>query len=185
VAGFGTNYGQILEGSLPVGEQEPAQWFAIHVRSRHEKKVADELRQRGIHNFLPLVRQVRRWSDRKKVVEFPLFSCYVFVQIVPTLAERVAVLNFHGVLGFIGPHHGTPIPSEQIESIRTLLLNDVHLTPESFIRLGQRVRIRGGALDGVEGILSGRGNDQKLIVSVDTIQRSISVSLEGYEVEPA
>jgi len=161
-----------------------SQWFAIHVRSRHEKRVADELRQRGIPGFLPVVRQLRRWSDRKKVVDFPLFSCYVFVQIPPTPMARVSVLSSHGVLGFVGPQHGTPIPHEQIESIRTLVLNDVHLTPENFIRVGQRVRIRGGALDGVEGVLTGRGNEEKLIVSVETIQRSVSVSLEGYEVEP-
>ena len=178
------DYKPLWSEKTPPEELETAQWFAIHTRSRHEKKVAEELQQRGIISFMPVVRQVRRWSDRKKVIDFPLFSCYVFVQIAPTPAARVAVLSSYGVLGFVGPHHGTPIPAEQVESIRTLVLSDVHLTPESFIRVGQRVRIRGGALDGVEGILSGRGNDQKLIVSVDTIQRSISVSLEGYEVEP-
>ena len=160
------------------------QWFAIHVRSRHEKKVSEELQQKGIPNFLPVIRQVRRWSDRKKVVEFPLFSCYVFVQIPPSHLARVSVLSSFGVLGFVGPSHGTEIPPEQIESVRRLVLNDVHVTPESYIRVGQRVRIRGGALDGVEGVLAGCGKDQKLIVSVDTIQRSISVALEGYEVEP-
>jgi len=172
--------------SVPVVPELPseAQWYAIHVRARHEKRVAEELEQRGIAQFLPVIKQVRKWSDRKKVVEFPLFSCYSFVQIVPTPATRVAVLSVYGVLGFIGPHQGTPIPSEQIESIRTLILNDVHITPEAFIRVGQRVRIRGGALDGVEGILSGRGNDRKLIVSVETIQRSISVALDGYQLEP-
>lgn len=178
----GVNYSAV--GEMNATEHgEPAQWFAVHTRSRHEKKVSEELEQRGIVNFLPVMRQVRRWSDRKKVVDFPLFSCYVFVQIVPTPATRVAVLSTYGVLGFVGPHQGTPISAEQIESIRTLVLNDVHLTPESYIRVGQRVRIRGGALDGVEGVLAGAGKDRKLIVSVDTIQRSISVALEGYEVE--
>src|SRR4051794_3961606 len=162
---------------------EESQWFAIHVRSRHEKKVAEDLRQRGIDNFLPVVRQTRRWSDRRKVVEFPLFSCYVFVRIPPAPKWRVSVLRSSGVLGFTGPSQGTPIPAEQIEAIRRLVLNDVHVTPESYIRVGQRVRIRGGALDGLEGVLAGCGKDQKLIVSVDTIQRSISVALEGYEVE--
>ena len=184
MAGITPNTVQALESNSIVDQPDTPQWFAIHVRSRHEKKVADELQQRGIVGFLPLVRQVRRWSDRKKVVDFPLFSCYVFVQIDPTPVTRVAVLSIHGVIGFIGPRHGTPIPPEQIESIRTLVLNNVHITPERFIRVGQRVRIRGGVLDGVEGVLAGRGNDQKLIVSVETIQRSISVSLEGYEIEP-
>ncbi|HVZ18971.1 MAG TPA: UpxY family transcription antiterminator [Terriglobales bacterium] len=169
---------------MPGHVEQESQWFAIHVRSRHEKKVAEDLRQRGIEHFLPVVRQVRRWSDRKKVVEFPLFSCYVFVKIPVMPKLRIAVLTCSGVLGFIGPNQGTAIPPEQIESIQRLILNDVHVTPESYIRVGQRVRIRGGALDGLEGILAGAGKDQKLIVSVDTIQRSISVALEGYEVEP-
>src|SRR3954468_22294386 len=117
VAGFQANYGQIPQEVPAVADPASPQWFAIHVRSRHEKKVAEELQQRGISNFLPVVRQVRRWSDRKKIVELPLFSCYLFVQIVPSPPVRVSVLNFHGVLGFIGPHQGTPIPSEQIESI--------------------------------------------------------------------
>lgn len=185
MAGIDSNCPQLIEETLPVGQQGQLQWFAVHVRARHEKKVVEELSRQGIANFLPLIRQVRRWSDRKKTIEFPLFSGYVFVQIVPTPAARVSVLKYYGVVGFVGPNHGTPIPAEQMESIRTLMLNNVHVTPASFIRVGQRVRIRGGALEGVEGLLAGRGNDQKLIVSVDTIQRSISVSLEGYEVEPA
>lgn len=185
VGGLNTEFGTTIHQMSGIGEESlPAQWFAVHVRSRHEKKVADELQQRGIANFLPTIRQVRRWSDRKKVVDFPLFSCYLFVQIPPSPAARVAVLKAYGVLGFVGPQQGTEIPPEQIDSIRKLVLNDVHVTPEAYIRVGQRVRIRGGALDGVEGVLQGAGSDQKLIVSVDTIQRSISVALEGYAVEP-
>ena len=185
MGGLNTGFGTTIH-QMPIAEEASAdlRWFAVHVRSRHEKKVADELQQQGIANFLPTIRQVRRWSDRKKVVEFPLFSCYLFVQIPPLPAARVSVLKSYGVLGFVGPSQGTEIPSEQIDSIRKLVLNDVHVTPEAYIRVGQRVRIRGGALDGVEGVLAGAGKDQKLIVSVDTIQRSISVALEGYAVEP-
>ena len=184
VGGLVTEFGTTIH-QMPGTEEGSAdlRWFAVHVRSRHEKKVADELQQKGIGNFLPTIRQVRRWSDRKKVVEFPLFSCYLFVQIEPTPAARVSVLKSFGVLGFVGPNQGTEIPPEQIDSIRKLVLNDVHVTPEAYIRVGQRVRIRGGSLDGVEGVLAGAGKDQKLIVSVDTIQRSISVALEGYAVE--
>lgn len=183
VGGLVTEQGTTID-VMPVAAENPQpQWYAIHVRSRHEKKVVEELEFKGVPNFLPLIRQVRRWSDRKKTVEFPVFSCYVFVQIPPTPTARVSVLGSYGVLGFVGPNHGTEIPAEQIESIRRLVLNDVHVTPESYVKVGQRVRIRGGALDGLEGVLAGCGKDQKLIVSVDTIQRSISVSLEGYEIE--
>lgn len=185
MGGLGAEIGTTIH-QMPVEEQGSAdlRWFAIHVRSRHEKKVADELQQKGIANFLPTIKQVRKWSDRKKVVEFPLFSCYLFVQIASSPVARVSVLKSFGVLGFVGPSQGTEIPPEQIDSIRKLVLNDVHVTPEAYIRVGQPVRIRGGALDGVEGVLAGAGKDQKLIVSVHTIQRSISVALEGYAVEP-
>lgn len=184
MSGLGADFGTTINQMAGIAEGPLPQWFAVHVRSRHEKKVADELKEKGIANFLPTIRQMRRWSDRKKMVEFPLFSCYLFVQIPPSPAARVSVLTSYGVLGFVGPHQGTEIPDEQIDSIRKLVLNDVLVTPEAYIRVGQRVRIRGGALDGVEGVLRGAGKDQKLIVSVDTIQRSISVALEGYEVEP-
>lgn len=184
MAGLAIEIGETISGMAAAVQEPSAQWFAVHVRSRHEKKVCEDLQQKGIASFLPTIRQVRRWSDRKKTIDFPLFSCYVFVQIEPLPVKRVAVLSSYGVLNFVGPNCGTEIPPEQIESIRRLVLNDVHVTPEAYVRVGQRVRIRGGALDGVEGVLSGCGRDHKLIVSVDTIQRSISVALDGYEVEP-
>src|SRR5512141_534581 len=89
---------------------QAGQWFAIHIRPRHEKKVVAELERRGVATLLPISRQVRRWSDRRKTVEFPLFPCYAFVQIVPTAEARVGVLRSYGVLGFVGPNHGTAIP---------------------------------------------------------------------------
>ena len=95
------------------------------------------------------------------------------------------MLNSYGVLGFVGPHHGTPIPARQIEDIRTLVINRVPLLASDFVRIGQRVRVRGGALDGVEGVLTECRGDRRLVISVDSIQRSISLSVKGYEIEPA
>jgi transcription antitermination factor NusG len=80
---------------------------------------------------------------------------------------------------------GLPIPDSQMQDIRTLLASDVPFEERSFLRVGQRVRIRGGSLDGVEGILSSQDQNQSLVVSVDLIQRSLSVRIQGYEVEPA
>ncbi len=169
--------------SLTATPEIELQWYAVHTRPRHEKKVVSELERNGIVTFLPLSKQVRRWSDRRKRVAFPLFPGYVFVQIAAGPEIRISVLRPYGVLGFVGPHHGTPIPSSQIEDIQTLVLNDIAITPAAYLRVGQRVRIRGGVLDGVEGILATAG-ERRLVVSIETIQRSISVSLDGYEVEP-
>ena len=161
------------------------QWFAIQTRSRHEKKVADELNGRGIEVFLPLVSRTRKWSDRVKKVDFPLFAGYAFVHIAPEPKTRVHVLSAHGVVRFIGPTaQGTPIPSSEIESLRTALVNDIALRPFPFIKVGQRVRIRSGALAGMEGILVGTRGNHQLIVSISTIQRSVSLAIEGYDVEP-
>lgn len=78
------------------------QWYAVHTRARHEKVVAQRLQEGGVATFLPVVTEEHRWSDRKKLVEVPLFSCYVFVQLAPTSEERARVLNIDSVLQFVG-----------------------------------------------------------------------------------
>src|SRR5689334_5202487 len=104
---------------------------------------------KGIPHYLPIVTEVHKWSDRTKKVEMPLFSCYVFVQVIATNAARVKVLTSDGVIRFIGQNgEGTAIPEEQINSVRILLAQDVTCSSHPFLRAGQRVRLRGGALDG-------------------------------------
>ena len=164
----------------PIGEEH---WYAVMTRPRHEKKVAEELAARGIANYVPLMTAVHRWSDRRKMVTTPLFPGYAFVKLEATAANKVEVLRVHGVLHFVGnAGHGCRIPEAEIESIRTVLASDLTPTPWGFLRAGQRVRIRGGALHGVEGVLVECG--RRLVVSVGAIQRSMAIAVEGYEVEP-
>ena len=173
------------EPSSILQSSDPTLWFAIQTRSRHEKKVADELNVRGVHAFLPLVKQRRKWSDRVKVVDFPLFSGYVFVNMATDPKTRIRVLSTNGVVRFVGPNAaGTPIPATEIENLRTALLNDIALRPLPFVKIGQRVRIRTGALAGMEGILMGTRGNRQLVVSISTIQKSVSLAIEGYDVEP-
>jgi transcription antitermination factor NusG len=166
-------------------EPERAQWYAIRTRSRHEKMVADQLDKQRIENFLPLVKQSRQWSDRVKEIELPLFSGYTFVRVMLSSPDRLRVLQTHGVAGFVGINCvGTAIPENQIQDIRTLLASKLPFEEQPFLRVGQRVRIRGGALDGVEGILSAQNDDRSLVISLEPIQRSLSVRIQGYAVEP-
>lgn len=159
-------------------------WYALQTRPRHEKKVAGELAQKGVNAFLPLVSDVRQWSDRRVQVDLPLFSCYLFVNIVPTAECRVAVLQSYGALGFVGRgKEPVPVPESQIEHVRRLVASKVPFATHPFLEIGQRVRIRGGVLDGIEGILERRKGRDQLILSVQTIQRSLSISVEGYDVE--
>jgi transcriptional antiterminator RfaH len=134
---------------------------------------------------LPLVTEVHRWSDRRKSVELPLFGCYVFVKLCPTGEERLRVLRIDGVFRFVGDRGlGTPIAESQIEAIRTLIGQQIPWSAHPFLQIGQRVRVRGGSLDGVEGILLARNDDSTLVVSIDAIQRSLAVRIQGYDVEP-
>jgi transcription antitermination factor NusG len=160
-------------------------WYAVHTRARHERTVAHRLRDQGVNTFLPLVTEVHRWSDRRKSVELPLFGCYVFVKLPPTGEDRLRVLRIDGVLKFVGTRGvGTPIAETQIDAVRTLIGQQVPWSSHPFLQIGQRVRVRGGALDGVEGILLSRNDDNTLVVSIDAIQRSLAVRIQGYDLEP-
>jgi len=160
-------------------------WYAVQTRARHEKVIARRLQEQGISTFLPLVTEVHRWSDRKKIIELPLFSCYLFARLAPTDEDRSRVLRLDGVFQFVGARGGgTPIPDEQIDAVRILVQEHIPVHSYPFLRIGQRVRIRSGALNGVEGILVARNGDHTLVVSIDAIQRSLAVRIEGYDVEP-
>jgi transcription antitermination factor NusG len=160
-------------------------WYAIQTRARHEKRVAAELEYKGITHFLPTLMELHRWSDRQKAVEVPLFPCYTFVNLIPDSGSRLAVLRIPGVLNFVGAHNfGLPIPDSQIEDIRLLLKQQIPMTPSSFLKIGQRVRIRGGVLDGMEGLLIGKNGNSRMVISIDAIERSLTISVQGYDLEP-
>jgi transcription antitermination factor NusG len=160
------------------------QWFAVRTRSRHERVVERGLLGQGLEVFYPVVNQIRQWSDRKKLVETPLFAGYTFVRISPTLEQRVNVLRTQGVVELVGAQgQGIPIPEDQIEAVRAVTALNLPFTQHVFLKVGQRVRVRGGALDGVEGVLVANNGSRNLVISVEPIQRSLSIRIEGYQVE--
>ncbi len=168
-------------GSLP----EALSWFAIHTRSKCEKKVATLLCGIQINHFLPIVKEVRFWSDRRKVIDQPLFPGYVFVRIPCEDKTRISVLRTDGVVGFVGIRgQGIPIPDTEIENIQTLLSSRVQVEPYPFLRVGQKVRIRGGCMDGIEGILTAKNSEQCVVISINLIQRSLAVQVNGFDLEP-
>lgn len=176
-----TEWPSVTQISLPVAE--PTRWYALQTRPRHEKKVLAELQERGVDIYLPLIAQVRRWSDRRKIVEMPLFPGYAFVHTAALSDVQNRALYVWGALGFVAANnHALPVPDAEIESIRTLLASKVSLTPYPFLKVGQRVRVKGGALDGIEGILTANG-DRRLVISVAAVHHSLSINIEGYDVE--
>lgn len=176
------------EGATPskTSQAEPQLWYAVHTQSRHEKKVAAELAERSINAFVPTIREVRKWSDRRKVIDVPMFSCYVFVRVSHWQQAYSRVLHTPGVFRWVSSQREpTPIPECQIDAVRSMMSNGVPISPYPFLNVGQRVRIRGGCLHGVEGILVEQDRNRKLVVSVELIQQSVAVSVEGYDVEAA
>jgi transcription antitermination factor NusG len=160
-------------------------WFAVQTRPRHEKKVATEIDSRGIRVFLPLCSENHQWSDRRRLVHLPLFSGYVFVRLAQTTESRISVLRTNGVMKFVGAGGtGVPIPETEMDAIQTVLSQRVPFTHHPFLNVGRRVRIRGGSLDGLAGILVAKNGDESLVVSVEIVQRSLSIRVAGYQVEP-
>jgi transcription antitermination factor NusG len=170
----------ILAGSMAAG----LSWFAVQTKPRHEKRAAAELEEKGVVVFLPLHAVIRQWSDRKRKLQLPLFPNYLFVRVRADRGERIAVLGTNAIVRFVGKDGGVSIPDEEIEAVSTLLKTGVPFEPCPFGTVGQRVRIRGGSLDGVQGTVVKQNDGDRLIVSVECIQRSLAIELHGYSVEP-
>lgn len=165
---------------------QEANWFAAQTRSRHEKVAATMLESLGVPHYLPLRAETHRWSDRKKTVATPLFKGYLFVKLNPTKGSRLRVLTTPGITGLVGNQTGPlPIPDTDIEKIRTVLAQEVECDPFPFYSIGERVRVKRGALTGVEGTLVRTEADCKLVLSVEMIQQSIAINIHASDVEPA
>jgi transcription antitermination factor NusG len=169
---------------VPPAEECEMAWYAVLTRPRHEKKAASGIEEKGIQVLLPLCSSIHQWSDRRRMVRSPLFPGYLFVRILASQETRIAVLRTGGVLSLVGSRGiGAAIPDEQIEAVQVLVDQGIPLAPHPYINVGQRVRIRGGCLEGLEGILVAKNGDQSLVVSVEMIQRSLAVRVSGYQLE--
>ena len=164
---------------------EGASWHAIQIRYQFEKKATEQLQARGVEAFLPVRVEVHRWSDRDKEIQVPLFPGYAFVRVAQSSYWRLRVLTTPGVIGFVEFQGiAATVPATQIEYIRLLLSHKVPCSLHAFLRIGQKVRVRGGCLDGLVGFLVDNGKDH-LVISIECIQRSIALEIDGYELEPA
>ncbi len=160
-------------------------WYALHTKSRHEFVVQKELQKKNIEVFLPTVDKLRRWSDRKKIVTFPLFSGYLFAYLELIPEKMVEVLKIKGVVRILGttPLEPTPIPDAQIENLKKAVLAKCDLDPYPYLKEGKTVRIKRGPLEGVTGILVSRENVHRLVLNIDLLQRSVSLKIDATEVE--
>lgn len=162
-----------------------SQWYALYTRPRHEKQVLDDLSARHIKAFLPTYKIRRRWSDRYKVVEEPLFKNYLFVN-VDYARHGHDTLRSYGAVGFVMfDGKPAPLPEHEIEAVRRLVSSDLPYDPHPYLKVGRRVRVRSGPLEGCEGILTRKKGLTRLILSVNLLQQSVSAEVEAECVEPA
>lgn len=168
----------------PLAETIEATWYAVQTFPRHEKVVVDQLQNEDIECLLPLISRVHRWSDRNQTVSLPLFPGYAFVRLNEFRRDRVRVLRKPGIIRFVGNSQGPiPLESHEIRHIRQLIEHKIDCESHPFLQAGQKVRIRNGALRGMEGILLREAGKDSLILSVSLIQRSLSIQIEGYDLE--
>jgi transcription antitermination factor NusG len=158
-------------------------WFALRVKSRSEKIVSTIARNKGFEEFLPLYQSRRRWSDRFKSVELPLFPGYVFCRLNP--AFRLPLLTIPGVISFVGIGKvPVPIDEAEIATIQAAVGADLLAEPYPFLEVGQRVRLAEGPLAGLEGLLVEVRKQQRLVVSVSMLKRSVAVEIDRLWVRP-
>jgi transcription antitermination factor NusG len=145
--------------------------------------VADQLVGKGVEFFLPLYEAQHRWKDRLKRVELPLFPGYLFVQM--PLKERLRVLEVPGVAGLVSfAGQPAPLDDNEINILRQGLTSALKAEPHPYLKTGTHVRVKAGALAGIEGILVRRKDSLRLVISVDLIMRSIAVEVPMADVEP-
>jgi transcription antitermination factor NusG len=171
----------IVESPGPEGLDSPA-WWALYTRHQHEKTVAEMLSGKGFEVFLPLHDSMRRWKDRQKLISLPLFPCYVFVRGIPS--RRLQVVTTPGVHMILSRGEKIAlVPEQEILAIRRAVESTYRVEPHPFLRVGERVRVIRGSLEGVEGILVRKKNAWRLVLSVDMLAQSVGVEVAATDVE--
>lgn len=162
-------------------------WYAIYVKSRHEFIVREDLAHEEIPAFLPTIQRKRQWKDRKKLVDFPIFPGYLFVQLEPRLETFTHVVKTRGVVRLLAAERGFPtiVPDHEIDSLRILLAkgDDFDIFPH--LQEGAMVRVKRGPLKGAEGTLALKGEKQRFIVNIGILGRSVGVGIHADDLETA
>lgn len=158
-------------------------WFAVHVRTRHETAIASFLEAKGYEQFVPLYKFKKRWSDRFKELEAPLFPGYLFCRFDPQC--RLPILKTPGVIQIIGYNRiPTPIDETEMSAIQTVIESGLQTEPWPFLEVGEHVRIGSGSLRGLDGIVLKMKENHRLVVSVTLLRRSVAVEIDSTLVEP-
>jgi transcription antitermination factor NusG len=169
--------------TLTVSSSSDFRWYAVYTNHRHEKRVAQHLGQRDIEHFLPLYVSRRQWRDGTTVsLDLPLFPCYLFVRV--DRSHRKTVLDVPGIVTFVGCTAGQPtaLPDSELETLRAEL-HRRRPEPHLPLMIGERARIRRGALAGFEGIILRVKGGLRMVVTLSLIMNSFSVEVDRDDLE--
>jgi transcription antitermination factor NusG len=177
-----SRYTRLASGELSAVGFEP-HWYVAQTCSRHEKRVAAQLTARSIENFLPLYETVSRWKDRRVRLQLPLFPGYIFVRV--PIRERLRALEIPSVARLVGfGGMPAPLPDHEMEAMQNGLAGQLRAEPHPYLTVGRRVRINSGPLAGLQGILLRKKGSYRFVLSVELIQRSIVVDVDGADILP-
>jgi transcription antitermination factor NusG len=161
---------------MGLNDKEQA-WFAIQVRTRYESVAATVLRGKGYESFLPMYKSRRRWSDRIKEIQLPLFPGYLFCRLDPQ--NRLPILKTPGVVQIIGVgRNPMPLDEYEVKAIQTVVQSGLSREPWPFLQVGNRVRIERGPLSDLDGILLALKGHYRIVLSVTLLQRAVAVEID-------
>lgn len=162
-------------------------WYAIYVKSHHEFVARDELLRKRMETFLPAVRKLQQWKDRRRQVDFPIFPGYLFVRVRPAPEDFLAVVRTRGVINILSAQagHPTPVTPEEIASLRLLVESGENLDVYPHLKEGTRVRVKRGPLKGAEGILTRKDTSYTFLINIELLGRSIGVKIYADDIEEA
>lgn len=169
----------------PVGlaSQRTPPWFALYVKSHHEKLVSTALSNKGYVEFLPLYRGRHRHAGRFRDVDLPLFPNYVFCRFDPQ--KRLPILVTPGVFQIVGSSQGPePVSDSEMEAVERIVGSGLPVQPWPFLQTGDRVNVVEGPLQGAQGIVEAASGECRLIVSITLLQRSMAVALDRRWIRP-
>ncbi len=162
-------------------------WYVLYTMPQHEKKVAAYFAEKRIEHYLPLIKRKRQWSDRIKLIDFPLFPGYIFVRF-DWASQYPEIFMHHGILNVVRLE-GSPVVIEDIEfeRLKALIIyaKDIQSDPERHLPPGQKVEIRTGPFKGLSGVVARVKNKNRLFVRVAALDRVISAEIDVIDVEKA
>ncbi len=169
--------------SQPNGHSSKVSWYALQVRSRKENYVASQITGQGYECLLPTYKSVRKWSDRVKELEQPLFPGYLFCRF--DFQDRRPLITTPGVLQIVGSGRvAVPVPDEEIRSLQLALSSTLSKQPWPYLEVGQRVRVNYGSLAGLEGILVNLKGNHRVVLSITLLQRSVAMEVDSAWLTP-